>query len=157
MITVVGNLKGGTGKSTIAFNLSVKLSINSQKVQLFDLDPQATLSDVIDIRLEEEYEPKISAEKVFDILGPGHSKDKYQGNDVAGVVTGLAWTSVGGDILFIETSLSKGKGTFTLTGNLGDVMKESAMTALSYLKANAEELGIDYRVFQNYDLHIHTT
>jgi ATP-dependent Lon protease len=71
------------------------------------------------------------------------------------VVTGLAWTSVGGDILFIESSLSRGKGQITLSGQLGDVMKESAITALSYLKSHADKIGIDYRIFQNYDLHVH--
>ncbi|MBL4707765.1 MAG: endopeptidase La [Flavobacteriales bacterium] len=107
------------------------------------------------IALEEECETKISLDKVFDILGPGHSKDKYQGNDVAGVVTGLAWTSVGGDILFIEVSLSKGKGKFTLTGNLGDVMKESATIALEYIKAHSDEFGIDIESFDNWNVHVH--
>jgi ATP-dependent Lon protease len=79
----------------------------------------------------------------------------YQDNSVAGVATGLAWTQSGGEILFIESSLSKGRGTFTLSGQLGEVMRESAMAALSYLKAHAEELGIDYRIFSHYDLHIH--
>ncbi len=84
------------------------------------------------------------------------SRDKYQGNKYAGVVTGLAWTSVGGEILFIETSLSRGKGAkLTLTGNLGDVMKESAVLALEYIKAHAERLDIDYRIFDNWNLHIH--
>tara|TARA_B110000046_G_scaffold108222_1_gene115572 strand:- start:23331 stop:25769 length:2439 start_codon:yes stop_codon:yes gene_type:complete len=107
------------------------------------------------LALEEEYDTSISVEKVYEILGPGHSKDKYQGNDVAGVVTGLAWTSVGGDILFIETSLSKGKGKFTLTGNLGDVMKESATIALEYIKAHNEEFGIKTEAFENWNVHIH--
>lgn len=91
------------------------------------------------------------------LLGtPPYSRDKYQGNGDAGVVTGLAWTSVGGEILFIETSLSQGKGgKLTLTGNLGDVMKESAMLALEYTKAHADYLGIDTRVFDNYNIHIH--
>ena len=74
---------------------------------------------------------------------------------MAGVVTGLAWTPVGGDILFIESNLSKGKGQLTLSGQLGDVMKESAITALSYLKSHSDSLNIDYRIFQHYDLHIH--
>ncbi|MEQ8625909.1 MAG: endopeptidase La [Vicingaceae bacterium] len=107
------------------------------------------------IAMEEEYDPKISVEKVYDILGPGHSKDKYQGNDVAGVVTGLAWTQVGGDILFVEVSLSKGKGKFTLTGNLGDVMKESAAIALEYIKAHSDEFGIDIDSFEKWNVHIH--
>lgn len=84
------------------------------------------------------------------------NRDIYQGNEYAGVVTGLAWTSVGGEILFIETSLSKGKGgKLTLTGNLGDVMKESAMLALEYVKAHADDLNIDYRIFDNWNIHIH--
>jgi len=100
---------------------------------------------------------KITPKELDDLLGkPPYYRDIYQGNDYAGVVTGLAWTSVGGEILFIETSLSKGKGgKLTLTGNLGDVMKESAMLAFEYVKAHAERLNIDYRVFDNYNIHIH--
>ena len=99
----------------------------------------------------------ITPEHLKDLLGkPPYNRDKYQGNENAGVVTGLAWTSVGGEILFIETSLSKGKAAkLTLTGNLGDVMKESAVLALEYLKAHAEELKIDNRIFDNYNIHIH--
>lgn len=101
-----------------------------------------------------------SALKPADIetlLGkPPYNRDKYQGNQYAGVVTGLAWTSVGGEILFIETSLSKGKSSkLTLTGNLGDVMKESAVLALEYIKAHADSLKIDYRIFDNWNIHIH--
>jgi ATP-dependent Lon protease len=107
------------------------------------------------IALEEEFDAKISSDEMLKILGPGHSKDKYQGNEVAGVVTGLAWTSVGGDILFIESILSKGKGKLTLTGNLGDVMKESAVIALAYLKAHAESIGLQPEVFEKWDIHIH--
>ena len=85
-----------------------------------------------------------------------YSRDKYQGNEYAGVVTGLAWTAVGGEILFIETSLSKGKGEkMTLTGNLGDVMKESAMLALEYIKSHAEELSIPYEIFEKWNIHLH--
>ncbi|MBD1398439.1 endopeptidase La [Pontibacter sp. JH31] len=106
--------------------------------------------------MEEEYVPTIKPEDVVKILGPEtFDKEIYQDIDTAGVVTGLAWTSVGGDILFIESILSKGKGKLTLSGQLGDVMKESAMTALSYLRAHAELLDIDYRIFEQYDLHIH--
>jgi ATP-dependent Lon protease len=107
------------------------------------------------IAMEEKFDAKISMEELLKILGPGHSKDKYQGNEVAGVVTGLAWTSVGGDILFIESSLSKGKGKLTLTGNLGDVMKESAVIALAYLKAHSESLGLKPEIFEKWDVHIH--
>ena len=100
---------------------------------------------------------KITPAEIEDLLGkPPFYRDIYQGNDYAGVVTGLAWTSVGGEILFIETSLSKGKGSkLTLTGNLGDVMKESAILALEYVKAHAEKLNIDYRIFDNWNIHIH--
>ena len=99
----------------------------------------------------------ISVEEAEELLGkPIFSRDSYQGNGYAGVVTGLAWTSVGGEILFIETSLSKGKGSkLTLTGNLGDIMKESALLALEYIKAHADKLGIDTRIFENYNLHVH--
>jgi ATP-dependent Lon protease len=108
------------------------------------------------IAMEEEYEHKITSAAVRKILGGEiFDKETYQDNSTAGVVTGLAWTSVGGEILFIESSLSKGRGKLTLSGQLGDVMKESAMTALSYLKSKAETLGIDHRVFEQYDLHVH--
>ncbi|UJP66886.1 endopeptidase La [Mongoliitalea daihaiensis] len=108
------------------------------------------------IAMEEEYNKKITPATVRKVLGGEiFDKESYQDNSVAGVVTGLAWTSFGGEILFIETSLSKGKGKLTLSGQLGDVMKESAMTALSYLKSKADKLGIDYRTFDHYDLHIH--
>jgi len=94
--------------------------------------------------------------EVQKILGaPRFDRDKDQDHDTAGVVTGLAWTSVGGDILFVESLLSRGRGKLTLSGQLGDVMKESAITALSYLRSRADELGIDYRLFEQYDLHIH--
>lgn len=108
------------------------------------------------IAMEEEYTKKITPDQVRKVLGGEiFDKEMYQDNTVAGVVTGLAWTPVGGEILFIETSLSKGKGKLTLSGQLGEVMKESAVTALSYLKSKAEKFGIDYRVFDQYDLHIH--
>ena len=100
---------------------------------------------------------KITPQEIETLLGkPPYYRDIYQGNDYAGVVTGLAWTSVGGEILFIETSISKGKGAkLTLTGNLGDVMKESAVLALEYVKSHADSLNIDYRIFDNYNIHIH--
>ena len=104
----------------------------------------------------EEYEKaEILPTELKAILGPGYSKDKYQSNNVAGVVTGLAWTAVGGDILFIESSITKGKGKLTLTGNLGDVMKESAVIALEYLKVHSDTLGIKQEVFDNWNVHIH--
>lgn len=108
------------------------------------------------IAMEEEYNPKVTDEDIIKVLGaPKMERDKYENNDVAGVVTGLAWTSVGGDILFIESILSKGKGHMTMTGNLGTVMKESATIALEYIKANAESLGISPEVIPNYNIHIH--
>lgn len=106
--------------------------------------------------LDEAITKTVTSKFVEEALGvQTFDEELYQGNDMAGVVTGLAWTQVGGDILFIESSVSKGKGQLTISGQLGDVMKESAMAALSYLKSNAESLGIDHRVFQQYDLHIH--
>lgn len=107
------------------------------------------------IALEEKFEVIMNVEALYKVLGPSHEKDKYTDNDVAGVVTGLAWTPTGGDILFIETSLTKGKGKLTLTGNLGDVMKESAVLALEYLKSHSAELGIDQEVFENWNVHVH--
>ena len=108
------------------------------------------------IAMDEPYDPSIGKADVERILGaPLFDKDLYEGNEVAGVVTGLAWTSVGGDILFIEASLSPGKGKLSLTGNLGEVMKESAAIAMAYLKSNAARFGIDYRVFDQWDVHIH--
>ncbi len=108
------------------------------------------------IAMEETYNIKISNDDVIEVLGsPRLERDKYENNNVAGVVTGLAWTRVGGDILFIESILSKGKGTLTITGNLGKVMKESATIAMEYIKANAEEFGINSDVFDKYNVHIH--
>ena len=107
------------------------------------------------ITTNKKYDPKLSIDSLEDIMGPPLTKEKYENNDVAGVVTGLAWTSVGGAILFIEVSLSKGKGRLTLTGNLGDVMKESATIALEYLKAHSDQLNIDADVFDKWNVHIH--
>lgn len=109
------------------------------------------------IASDEAFEPALTIEDLKVYLGaPRYMHDFYQGNDYYGVVTGLAWTSVGGEILYIESSLSKGKGgKLTLTGNLGDVMKESAMLALEYLKAHADLFGIDEAMFEDYNVHIH--
>ncbi|KAA6324998.1 Lon protease 1, partial [termite gut metagenome] len=100
---------------------------------------------------------EIKPEDLHDFLGiPDYVRDKYQGNEYAGVVTGLAWTAAGGEILFVETSLSKGKGgKLTLTGNLGNVMKESAMLALEYIKAHASQLDLNEDLFDNWNIHIH--
>lgn len=108
-----------------------------------------------EMAMEEPYTTEISTDSLKEILGRPREKDRYQNNDVAGVVTGLAWTPTGGDILFIETSLTPGKGKLTLTGNLGDVMKESAIIALEYLKAHSKELGIDPGVFDKWNVHVH--
>ncbi|WP_080241554.1 endopeptidase La [Spirosoma rigui] len=108
------------------------------------------------IAMEEEYNHTVKAVDVPKMLGAEvFDKELYADDDIAGIVTGLAWTQVGGEILLIESSLSRGKGVLTLSGQLGDVMKESAVTALSYLKAHADDLGIDYRTFNHYDLHVH--
>ena len=108
------------------------------------------------IAFEETYNKKLTRNDIREYLGvTEYSKEKYQGNDFAGVVTGLAWTAVGGEILYVETSLSKGKGSLTLTGNLGDVMKESAMLAHEYLKSHAEKLDLDPEVFSNWNVHVH--
>jgi ATP-dependent Lon protease len=108
------------------------------------------------IAFEESYNKKLTKADVREYLGvTEYSKEKYQGNEFAGVVTGLAWTAVGGEILFVETSLSKGKGALTLTGNLGDVMKESAMLAHEYLKSHADELELNPDVFEKWNVHVH--
>ena len=108
------------------------------------------------VAMEEEYNKKVTDEDIVKVLGvPRLERDKYESNDVAGVVTGLAWTSVGGDILFIESLLSPGKGSMTITGNLGNVMKESATIALEYIKANVEQLGLNSELLSKYNIHLH--
>ncbi|MEO3404550.1 endopeptidase La [Mucilaginibacter sp. CAU 1740] len=108
------------------------------------------------IAMEEPYNSIVNKKDIEKILGaPIFDKDLYEGNDVAGVVTGLAWTSVGGDILFIEASLSPGKGRLTLTGSLGDVMKESVTIALAYLRAHASAFNINPKLFDQWDVHVH--
>ena len=108
------------------------------------------------IAMEEDYNIKVTNENIIEVLGgPKLERDKYENNNVAGVVTGLAWTRVGGDILFIESILSKGKGNLTITGNLGTVMKESATIAMEFIKSNAKELDLDPDIFEKYNVHIH--
>ncbi|HZX58625.1 MAG TPA: endopeptidase La, partial [Mucilaginibacter sp.] len=108
------------------------------------------------IAMGDERTPVVNKKELEKILGaPIYDKDLYEGNDVAGVVTGLAWTSVGGDILFIEASLSPGKGRLTMTGSLGDVMKESTSIALAYLRAHAKDFGIEFKLFDQWDIHVH--
>ena len=108
------------------------------------------------VAMEEEYNVTLKSEDLYGLLGPvKYNNERYTEPHIPGVTVGLAWTSVGGDILFVEASLSPGKGKVTLTGNLGDVMKESATTALSYLKANSETLGLDTKIFEEKDIHVH--
>ncbi len=104
---------------------------------------------------QESFEAQIKVGELNKILGPAHAKDKYRDNNTAGVVTGLAWTPTGGDILFVESTLSKGEGKLNLTGNLGDVMKESATIAHEYLKSHAEDLAIPYEAFSKWNIHMH--
>lgn len=108
------------------------------------------------IAFEQEYNKKFSAKDILEILGPQeYLKEVYDGNEFAGVVTGLAWTPVGGQILMVETSLSAGKGRLTLTGNLGDVMKESAVIALEFLKAHSDYIGLPPEIFDHWNVHVH--
>jgi ATP-dependent Lon protease len=108
------------------------------------------------IAFDEHYNKKLTNKDIHSILGaPKYAKDKYQGNDFAGVVTGLAWTASGGDILYVEASLSKGKGVLTLTGNLGEVMKESAVIALEYLKSHSDSFGLSADLFEKWNVHVH--
>jgi ATP-dependent Lon protease len=108
------------------------------------------------VALEEDYNKNLSVNDIEDILGsPKYIKDKYLGNEFAGVVTGLAWTAVGGEILYVETSLSKGKGKLTITGNLGEVMKESAILALEYLKSHCDLFDLEPEVFDKWNVHVH--
>ncbi len=108
------------------------------------------------VAMDEEYQPKLTQKEITDALGPiKFDNDEYTKVDISGVAVGLAWTKVGGDILFIEAITSKGKGKLTLTGNLGDVMKESASTALSYIKAHCTSLGIEAEAFEYTDIHVH--
>lgn len=108
------------------------------------------------VAMDEKYNSVLKTDELKSYLGAERfDRDKYQGNEFAGVVTGLAWTSVGGEILYVESSLSPGKGKLTLTGNLGDVMKESALLAQEYLRARASQLEIKKEAFDNWNLHIH--
>jgi ATP-dependent Lon protease len=109
-----------------------------------------------ELALNEKVRSNISGNDIERILGkPKYNNDLYKSVSMAGVAIGLAWTYVGGDILFMETSLSEGKGELRITGNLGNVMKESASTALSYLQANAKKYGIDQKLFEKRNVHIH--
>ena len=108
------------------------------------------------IAMSEEYVSKVDSKTVELVLGPPKfDRDRFLDNTIPGVVTGLAWTSVGGDILFIESSLSKGKGQLTITGNIGKIMKESATLSLEFLKSNSEKYGIESEIFEETNVHIH--
>jgi ATP-dependent Lon protease len=108
------------------------------------------------IASENKYDTVLSPDTLSEMMGPSrYNRDLYTGNDQAGVVTGLAWTTAGGEILFVETSLSRGSGKLTLTGNLGEVMKESAIIALEYLKSNAEMLNLPDNFAEKWNIHIH--
>jgi ATP-dependent Lon protease len=108
------------------------------------------------LAMEEDYNSSPAIEDLTEILGPVKvHRDLYENNHVAGVVTGLAWTSVGGDILFIESAISKGKGSLSITGNLGKIMKESATIAMEYIKANTDLIGLSEFKFDEYNIHIH--
>jgi ATP-dependent Lon protease len=108
------------------------------------------------VAMKEKFTKELPSAEALKVLGPSHERDKYENNDHLGVVTGLAWTPVGGDILFIETLLTPGKGgKLTMTGNLGDVMKESAVIAMEYLKANAKKLRIPATAFNKFNVHVH--
>lgn len=109
----------------------------------------------LQIATDVKFDAKISQDDLFNFLGAGRARTKYANNDVAGVVTGLAWTSVGGDILFIESSITQGKGKLTLTGNLGDVMKESAVIAMEFLKAHSQWIDLSQEIFDHYNVHVH--
>ena len=152
---------GLTGK-----DVKLKTEVITQIVQAYtresgvrELDRQlaAVMRNVAkNVAMENDYNVNVKLSDLQEMLGiKKYSNDLYQEKQPAGVAVGLAWTSVGGDILFIETSINEGKGKLTLTGNLGDVMKESATTALSYLRANASAYGIDTSVFDKTNIHIH--
>jgi ATP-dependent Lon protease len=107
------------------------------------------------IAMDEPYNLKVTKDDIFETLKSPRFRKQSEGNDVAGVVTGLAWTSVGGDILFIESIVSAGKGTFTYTGNMGTVMKESATIAMHIIKAQAQFLDLNAQIFDKYSVHLH--
>lgn len=152
----------GMKKSQISLNQSVMEYVvenYTHESGVRELDK--TIANIIrnsakHIAFEEEYSKKPTKEDIQKILGaPKFSKEKYQGNDYAGVVVGLAWTAAGGDVLYVETSMSKGKGGLALTGNLGDVMKESATIALEYIKAHSGMLNITPEIFEKWNIHVH--
>lgn len=108
------------------------------------------------VAMNKNFTVTIDEARLREYLGsPIFSREEYQGNELPGVVTGLAWTAVGGEILYIESSYSKGKGHLSLSGNLGDVMKESATLALEYIKSHSKEIGIDDKIFEENDIHVH--
>jgi ATP-dependent Lon protease len=152
----------GVGKSQISLparTLEYIIESYTRESGVRQLDKQiAKIVRVVakHIAFEDQFDRKITRERVQEILGPPRFiRDKYDDNRHAGVVTGLAWTATGGEILFVETSLSQGEGKLTLTGNLGDVMKESAVLALEILKSHAADLSLDSGLFKKYNVHVH--
>lgn len=152
----------GVKKSQLQFSKAIIEKIiedytREAGVRTLDKHIATTIRKKVKFIVEKQaYNKKLLLEDLTEVLGPPRfQRERGLSNNVAGVVTGLAWTAVGGEILFIEVSLSKGKGSLTLTGNLGDVMKESATIALEYLKSHAYQLGIDPDVFQKWNVHIH--
>ena len=152
----------GLGRNSVFFPKRVLASIvdnHTRESGVRELDKKiakVTRGLAKKLALDEEFDKKLNPALVREILGPPeYTRDLYQGNDFAGVVTGLAVTPTGGEILFVESSLSRGKGNLTLTGNLGDVMKESAQLALEYLKAHAGYLDINPDLFEKTNVHIH--
>ena len=152
----------GVGKNDIVIDKKVMESIIEKYTResgVRELDKR--LAKIIrvtakNIASETKYDTALSVASLNEILGPPkYNRDIYSGNDQAGVVTGLAWTAAGGEILFVETSLSRGTGKLTLTGNLGEVMKESAVIALEYLKSNAEMLDLPDNFSDKWNIHIH--
>lgn len=152
----------GLKKGLVDFNDNIlEYIIDNYSLESGVREIDKTLASIVryiakQIAFGEKVEKKLTPEFITKILGaPKYVKDKYQGNNYAGVVVGLAWTAVGGDILYVETSISKGKGALTLTGNLGDVMKESAVIALEYIKSHCDDFGIAPEIFEKWNVHVH--
>jgi ATP-dependent Lon protease len=150
----------GLKKGSVKFpkkTLQVIVEAYTRESGVRELDKKIMRKLARKVASDEPIPTSIKPEDLYEYLGAvEYSRDKYQGNDYAGVVTGLAWTAVGGEILFVESSLSKGKGSkLTLTGNLGDVMKESAMLALEYIHAHAAQFNINEELFENWNVHVH--
>ena len=138
-------------------NLIIEKYTRESGVRALDMTLAKIMRHVArEVAMNPDFSVTLNEKTVKEYLGsPIFSREEYQGNELPGVVTGLAWTAVGGEILFIESSYSKGKGNLTLTGNLGDVMKESATLALEYIKSHAKAIGIDEEMLETHNVHIH--